>query len=753
MTDYSNILIRASAGTGKTYRLSNRYLGLLHRGVRPDQILATTFTRKAAGEILDRVIIRLAEATRDDKACRKLADELDEPALDRAQSLRLLRTMIRQLHRLRICTLDAFFAQLAGSCSLELALPPGWRIIETVHDNNLRREAIAMTLQGDSQREIERLLHLMAKGEAKRSISDMIQSTVNDLYDIYRETTQEAWQPLGRPKPLADAALEQAVDTLAEAPLPKHATAKKTRDKSVEAARNGDWELFIKNGLVDKVLSDDLLYSSKPLPDELVDAYQVLLAHARAVLLRQVADQTEATYALLDKFHSAYDKLKRDARSLQFNDVTHTLTHGSALTNIQHQQFRLDASIDHLLLDEFQDTSLAQWQVVRPFAQKVTRHVQNEQNRHASSFFCVGDVKQAIYGWRGGLSEIFDALQDEITDLTETAMDVSYRSAQPVIDTVNEVFSNLYRHPKLENDVVDWCNAFQPHTTARNDLGGYVTLGTGPATQEGEQAKDVKALYTAEQIREFVSQAPGCSIGVLVRSNDIVAQLIYELHRLGVPASEEGGNPLTDSPAVQTLLSLLKIVDHPADTVARFHVATSPLGPLLSYSDFRQTDSTLRLAQQIRSDLVENGYGPTIQAWTQLLKPLCDSRDRNRLQQLVEIAYAYASQATLRTDDFLAYLDAERVTDPTTAEVRVMTVHQSKGLQFDIVVLPDLDRLLTGQSDNCVVGQPSPTAPIDTVCLYRNEQIQKLLPPKIQKMFDTCADEISMKRSVFFTSR
>ena len=206
---------------------------------------------------------------------------------------------------------------------------------------------------------------------------------------------------------------------------------------------------------------------------------------------------------------------------------------------------------------------------------------------------------------------------------------------------------------------------------------------------------------------------------------------------MGIPASEEGGNPLTDSPAVQIILSLLKLADHPGDTIARFHVAHSPLGPLIDFADHQRLDRALALAGDIRSRLLHQGYGPSILHWAELLEASCDRRDRNRLHQFVELAYSYQPIATLRTTDFLLYVEGERVADPTTAEVRVMTVHQAKGLQFDIVVLPDLDVALTGQADSCVVGQPSPTQPIDRVCLYRNASIQKLLPPELQELFDT----------------
>src|SRR6185312_11146571 len=118
--------------------------------------------------------------------------------------------------------------------------------------------------------------------------------------------------------------------------------------------------------------------------------------------------------------------------------------------------------------------------------------------------------------------------------------------------------------------------------------------------------------------------APRASIGVLVRTNTAVARLIYELKIRGVPASEEGGNPLVDSPAVELILSLLKIGDHPGDSVARFHVAKSPLG---EGSGFRVQGSEggaegeserggggewERLSQRVRRELLEEGYGPTI---------------------------------------------------------------------------------------------------------------------------------------------
>ena len=107
---FPHLVIRASAGTGKTHQLAMRFIGLLAAGSRPDQILATTFTRKAAGEILDRVLYRLAEAAADDAPRRQLAKEIQRP-LARDDCRQLLVATVRQLHRLHVGTLQLFHSR------------------------------------------------------------------------------------------------------------------------------------------------------------------------------------------------------------------------------------------------------------------------------------------------------------------------------------------------------------------------------------------------------------------------------------------------------------------------------------------------------------------------------------------------------------------------------------------------------------------------------------------------------------------
>ena len=731
---FPNVVVRASAGTGKTFQLSNRYIGLAADGASPDTILATTFTRKAAGEILDRVLFRLAEAIADPGKLGALAVNIQDQSFDRARCLTVLRQLVHHIHRLRVSTLDSFFIQVAQSFALELGLPPGWQIAEEIDDIRLRTEAIRAVLDNEKTDDVLRLMHLLTKGEAARSVADQIRSLVNELYNFYVEAPAEAWSALPRRKALKPAEFQNAIVALESAPLPADKRFAKARDGDLENALTENWDNFLAKGLAAKILADQRQYYKKDIPDELVAAYVPLLKHAQAQIINRIADQTEATHGLLARFDDVYRRLKLRRRSLRFDDVTRLLADKLDEDELERVVYRLDARVAHLLLDEFQDTSPGQWHVLRPFAQRIVGKPKHQ------SFFCVGDVKQAIYGWRGGVAEIFEALEDELDGLAFDSLEKSWRSSPPVIETVNHIFQNLSANEVLArypDAAAHWQKRFAQHSTARTELSGHCRLSVAPAAEEGTEQKVATWIHAAEQVAQMAHDAPGCSIGVLVRTNAAVARMIYELRRRNVDASEEGGNPLTDSPAVQLLMSLLTLADHPGDTTARFHVAGSPLAKPVRITNHRDDRAATRFSRETRRRLVDEGYGPVLRAWTELLAPACDRRDLNRLLQLVELAYAYEPMATTRPDDFVEFVENKRVESPTSARVRVMTVHQSKGLQFDICVLPELDSRLRGQSPQLVVGRAGPAQPVERICRYVNKDQQALLPQKFQEMFAT----------------
>lgn len=759
----ANLVIRASAGSGKTFQLSNRFLDLVTRDVPVDEILASTFTRKAAGEIEDRVLLRLALAATDPKQLQELKKFLAADWLDESRCLDLLQSVVRQLHRLRISTLDSFFIQIAQGLILEMGLSAGWRIVDDVEDERLRELAINELLAREDQGDLNRIVNWLTKGTAQRSVAELIRSTVTSLYNVYLEAPASAWDKIPKQSRLTAEQLTELIDTLENEAPPEHKNAIKAHAKTIEMARLGDWEELPKAGLAAKVANGATEYSNKPLSDRLVQLYRKLLQHGAAEILEQIRAQTIATFELLNKFHGFYEQLKRERRALRFEDVTrHVGEYMAALDSdrlptddqkllrerLARLAYRLDARIDHLLLDEFQDTSLAQWNVLRPLALHATLPHGLLPSDDLRSFFCVGDGKQAIYGWRGGVAEIFEALHQQLTGLASEPLNTSFRSAPIVIETVNQVFKNLDRHSDLDRlqKVVNlWSERFPLHSTAKTNYEGCVTLEVGPDTEEEGDAAFTK--FAARRIAELTRQAPDCTVGVLVNSNKEIAELIFELRALQIPASEEGGNPLTDSASVQLIMSMLDLADHPGNSIARFHTLHSPLGVALQLPAITDNQGWAQLSADIRQRLMREGYGAVISSWTVPLAAHCDAREWRRLQQLVAAAHRYQPTATLRSSDFVEQIEKRRVADPSNANVVVTTIHKSKGLQYDIVVLPRLERPITRQAGSFVSGRRDAISPIQIVCRYISQDIRAVIPAELQQLFEA-SDAIGVTESL-----
>ena len=137
----------------------------------------------------------------------------------REACLETLETVMHSLHRLRVSTLDSLFAQIAHSFGLELGFPFGWQIVDELVDKRLRSRAIdAVLTSGDGAR-LRTLVHLLTKGEAARSISKLIRDTVNELYDLFQDTAEEAWHKVPRYKPLDEAQLAATLEELRAAEL------------------------------------------------------------------------------------------------------------------------------------------------------------------------------------------------------------------------------------------------------------------------------------------------------------------------------------------------------------------------------------------------------------------------------------------------------------------------------------------------------------------------------------------------------
>jgi ATP-dependent exoDNAse (exonuclease V) beta subunit len=733
------LLIRASAGTGKTFQLSNRLLRIILSGQEVDSILATTFTRKAAGEIMQRVLQRLSLACIDAGARGQLAEHLEGVDTSADACLAALRRVTAGIHRLRICTLDSFFAQVARTFSLEMGLPAGWGTMEPSQESDRQLVAVAEMLDGHDRNTLVNLVRMLSKGESSRRVSEEVLSTVREGYAIFRMTNAEAWDRLPLQKAPDDTSINSALCTLENCRM-QHARIDAELEKLHLLATTGQWLEVIQHTLVGKSKEEKPTYYRKELPSELITALRILSDKALGELLPIYRSQTLATFEILKAFDHYYHQLVQRYRSLAFADVAHYLSrwmHQELLAGKNAQglallEYRMDCGIQHLLLDEFQDTSLEQWEILQPLSRPL-----GERLRTDRSFFCVGDPKQAIYGWRGGVAEIFESVKETLPKLEEKDLSESFRSSPPIMETVNGVFQTLDRHSNFggcEQATNHWQSQFPEHKTAKVSQPGYVCLENGPAFEDENLTADDKRIlfleYSADRIAKLTRQT-SAGIGVLLRTNQDVATMIGLLRNRNVTASQYGGNPLTDSAAVELILSLIHLAEYPGDQASAFHVFSSPLKQDLPEG---LRDRPTELSDWFRTLVFRQGLGRSVQWLADRMANQLSWWDQQRMEQLIRLAHDFENTGgSLR--NFEGLVEEQRVALPSDSQVKVMTVHASKGLEFDAVFLPALEGELTKTNQRLVTYRPHPCQPPEGVLRYVSSQLQVFLPERWQDAF------------------
>lgn len=742
-------LIRASAGSGKTYQLTGRLLRILLQGSSPESILATTFTRKAAGQILTRLLLDLAAAgdPNDEQGLQQLRRQLDIPTLSAETCLQVFQRLFRNIHTVRICTLDSFFAQLARSFSFELGLPPRWRPADEIEEFRFRSAAIAALIRSAEPHKLATLMAMLGKGEVRRSVVADLDRVISEAYAQSRGCDAEVWSKLNVNRSPDAAALASAIAAM-ESAQPRQRSLQSNLQKMAAALEHDELDSLTEETLVANIAKarrthSPVKFGRSEFPPGLDEAFDTLYAAVRSRCLALLRAQNLATADVLQAYEQAIDELKGAAAAFGFDDVAQRLAARFATLDFADLDRRLDARIDHVLLDEFQDTAPVQWQVLRPLAVRAAAAESPAEDAiMPRTFFCVGDAKQAIYGWRGGAAEILDAVVDELPQVREQPLHKSWRSSPVVIEFVNQVFSRIHQHPiyadgdpanpcdadgQAGNALRRFANRFPRHQTAKTRLPGYVRLETASQWPDDE-SEDPRFRRAAELAAQIHRSAPDQQVAILTRTNAGVASAMVslerELHGLQVDVSQEGGNPLTDSPAVQIVLSALMLSEHPGDGRWQFHVGASPLRHIAGLD-----------SSQLRRRITDQGLAETIEFLGDALAPVCDPRDTVRLRQLVQLAINYERHAGPRVRDFVDLVRQKRVERPQSASIRAMTVHQAKGLEFDAVILPELEGTLAQIDGRCVPQLQHTAAPPVALSRYLGSRQRHFLPQSWQTAF------------------
>jgi ATP-dependent helicase/nuclease subunit A len=379
-------LLLASAGSGKTWQLSSRLIGLLAVGVPPEEILASTFTRKAAGEILDRVLIRLAEGALSEEKAREVAESVPDGVprelLTSEGCGRILVRALSDLHRLQVHTLDAFFHRVVRAFSLELGLPAEWSVVDEPTAERLRSRALEESLAEGDPGVLAQLVRAAGKGDADRSVHALLLEQVVGLLGLWRERDDanpgpDFWGGPDGPAPPDDARIEELLTALrgVEAPLTKAGKPRAHWARSlaamIESVGVREWEAFIEIGPMKKVLEGQDSYDGVVIWPELREVLDELTGAAAAFLRSELRGRVRALGRFLPDFERRLRRLQAKRGSYDFGDLTHSLGELDRPGSLAEIHYRLDGRIRHVLLDEFQDTSIAQWAALEPLVGEI----------------------------------------------------------------------------------------------------------------------------------------------------------------------------------------------------------------------------------------------------------------------------------------------------------------------------------------------------------------------------------------------
>ena len=724
MKPAEHVMILASAGSGKTYALTNRFVALLARGAAPERIVALTFTRKAAGEFFDEILHKLARAASQADTAAKVAGEIGRPELRCADFQRLLRAMVDAMPRLRLGTLDSFFARIARVFPFELGLAGDFEVLEE-HAARLERQRVLrrmFTHTGEldaAQKEFIEAFKRATFGADEKQLGPKLESFLDAHQERFLEArapglwgnAQRIW-PQGNPwldaKVDRDAAAGVLREWLVRAPIEERQRGRwREFLEAIEVWAPGmlpvrELEYVLKKTLAawpaliagNAVLEFDR--KKQTLGAEACAALADLTRHViGGELLRRLAT-TRGIHLVLHGYEAVYHDSVRRAGKLTFGDVQRLLQPddgAGALTREAGAEgrlfidYRLDAEIDHWLLDEFQDTSHGQWNVLRNLIDEVVQDPTGTR-----SFFCVGDVKQAIFTWREGDPRLFREILNHYTAaapgaIAERHLVDSWRSGPPLIELVNSVFGDSAVLDELfpGEAAESWSREWRAHVSAVPQRQGQAAV-----LLAGDQAERWERLVAI--LQEIRPLERGLTCAVLVPKNSTAAALADYLRRAGgLPAVAESDlHVCTDNPVGAALLALMQAAAYPGDTLAWEHVLMTPLGAVLAAAGIQnREDATTVLLAQIHAD----GFERTVERWLRRIETWsgADEFGRARARQFAAAAARYDQTGSRDVAEFIQFMERHVVRDSESAAVvRVMTIHKSKGLGFDVVVLPDL---------------------------------------------------------------
>ena len=771
ITRLQHTSIRASAGTGKTYQLANRYIALLllqamgGGKISPEKIVAATFTRKGAGEFAERILHRLAAAAGDASELKKLQADLArlvkgddgvaglapgvELVMDTATLQATLEVMIDQFDRLVLGTIDGFMARSVQTLAFELGLG-GFTILEEAAIERERQELLGEVFRAVPPENLESFYQTLKRATLKSasSLRKELDTFVNGYHKLLHTLPDvEAWggsafwnrempSPSNNAWQWEAAALAEkvAVQDFGHANISKSLAgalnwlAKRNPGSAGAAAgwlKDGEKLAELWRDWPEREWTFEYYKKTRAIPASVIKSLRPILEAWIAAECAALSRKTMAIHEIVSGYEQLYDQLARRKGRLTFDDLPLLLDENkgaeAASAALRMLAFRWYQQFDHWLLDEFQDTSRVQWQVLKPWLDEAIQDAGGTK-----SVFVVGDPKQSIYGWRGGEPRLFDELSSSYPGaFTERVMAESWRSRPAVLELVNRVCAPdanpALRDPEKFSPAALQQWHYDPHfsETRRQAKPGYAAvLFTAKPEAEEEAAAAAGAenggdwsdkLAAQSQVIQAVLEKvrpleKGLTCAILVRKNSNAQAVAQWLRAHGVPqVMVEGVATLAEqSPVVAAMVDALRWLAAPASTLAAGHISLTPLWDILQ-KPLKTAEAAEIPAGTVwrhwRRRIADIGAPQVTDEW-------CAALVADRLEPYVQYCLRHVSQLAqqagtgLILPDWVAALEQLAVRETAAAgSIHVMTLHKAKGLGFDVVFLPDLDSSVGGPDD------------------------------------------------------
>lgn len=776
LNKYENLALEASAGTGKTFQLAMRVAGMLLTGAAPRDILCLTFTKKATAEMKERIIKFInsfAEGTADKSEyefitplMKKYAEKLNEPFDDnfiKEKALTARDNLFSHFSELNIKTIDAFNNTILRIFPFEAGFRPDFDVQSDEETAQIKRTAfyqlISEVLTDNKWKQILDTIYPVLGVQTVSLIS-----TLQKYAEYVADNILKLENAVNNTLKLDDIInmISSAVNLQKEIP-----------DLCQKFKKTFDYDSLKVNQMkaVDKLDYKDIQDISdipffKNILDEAPNFKKYEFSQKQYTLRDKIFNKLQEYWLLYGNIltslalnlgkslNEKMDILKKEQNMLTYSDISNAvyymLATDSSKIDKDYLYFRLDGRINHLLIDEFQDTSISQWLTLKPLAEEAMAGL--GQHDKVGSFFYVGDPKQNIYRFRGGSSSLFRMLLKEYKDkLLSKTLDTNYRSGKNIVDIVNKISNKIYKQYG-ENFAI-----FNIDQKAYKENGdGYVEI-THNLDKESKEEDAYYLTYCLDKIKMCIDKGfQYKDIAILTVSNSHGKDIIDYLEDNNIPVQAETSANLTSSPVFNIIMALAEFIETDDDYAFFRFLYTSPKAV---QNSIMQDKGLLKHEKNKIKNMLNNIEGLSIFDKLLYLSNKLDLQSRFNSSPDYYVCFDVISKTAPNETNISNFKEAvykaasseQALSAVQKNAVTVMTIHKSKGLQFNVVLLPNLARdiNINARNSSLFVADNNIFGDSKLCCVYSKKQYPYIAGTKAEEYMEnenmlTLQDSINM---------